>query len=161
VNRLGAIDRRDGSAFVVVASCSAYEDAAVALERIVAEGVPPDAVTIEGIGLHRAEESASERALGDVILAGALGGALAGTVLAFLFAVLSWVEPLGSILALALSGLLIGAFIGATVGILLSFAPPRGSTPAPGLRADTYTVAVEPAFADRAAGLLVRRRRFD
>jgi hypothetical protein len=159
--RPGPLDRRQGAVSVVIASCSAYEDAARALDRLVADGVPADAVTIHGIGLRPAEDPASERALGQVMLAGALGGALAGAVVAFLFAVLSWVEPLGSILALALFGLLIGAFVGATAGILLSFAPPRGAPPSPGLRADAYTVAVEPAFADRAKSLLVHRRQYE
>jgi hypothetical protein len=155
----GTLDRRDGSEFVVVASYSAYEDAARARDRLVADGVPADAVSIDGIGLRPVEEPASERVVGQVILAGALGGALAGAVLGFVFGVLSWDEPLDRVLALALSGLLLGALVGAATGILLALAPPdEGSRPFLGLRTDTYTVAVEPAFADRAAGLLVRRR---
>jgi hypothetical protein len=150
----GILDRRGGAGSAIVASCSAYEDALRARDRLIAAGVPAGAVTIDGIGLHAAEKPASERALGTETFAATLGGALAGALVGFLFGLLVWVEPFEHLLALVLSGLVLGALVGAAAGILLSFAPGDGSRLAAGLRADVYAVAVESRFADRASGFL-------
>jgi hypothetical protein len=145
------------ASLVVVASCSAYEDAVLALERLVAAGIPADAVSISGQRLHPvAQAPVRERAFGGEAVAGSVGGALGGALLAFLFGVIGWVEPLGHVLALALAGVLLGALAGAAAGVLLSFARPPRSPPIVALRAEIYTVAVEPSFAGRATVALVR-----
>lgn len=151
---IGILDRPGGAVLVVVASCSAYEAAIRTRERLVAAGVPREAVTIEGIGLHAAEEPAEARALGRETFAATLGGGVAGACVAFLLSVAKWVEPLDRLLALVLTGLVLGALVGAAAGLLLSFAPGDGPRRAPVFLADVYAVVVESRFADRASGLL-------
>jgi hypothetical protein len=144
----------------VVASYSAYDDAARAVDSLAGAALPVERVAIAARDLHVVERVTGRRTYGRAAVSSGLAGAAIGAMFGFLLGLLNLAEPLVASLWLAIYGALLGAAIGALVGAATR-AIPSGARQFVSRRsfdADRYEIRAAPDVAARAAELLGRDR---
>jgi hypothetical protein len=145
-----------GAGPVLVGSYADYAATERAVDHLSDSGFPVESTTIVGRGLSTVERVTGRLTMWGAAGQGAVSGAVLGAVLGWLFGLFNWVDPLIAGLLLALYGALLGALAGAIVGLVAhALTGGRRDFSSVGeLRADSYDLLVDAAYATEAGRLL-------
>ncbi|MGM1062911.1 general stress protein [Saccharothrix sp. Mg75] len=147
---------QDAAGQVVVGSYPTYADAERAVDHLSDQRFPVERTAIVGRGLSSFEQVTGRLTTGRAAGQSAVSGAVLGALFGWLFGLFNWVDPLVSGLLLALYGAVFGAVLGAVLGMIghAMTGGRRDFSSVAGMRADSYDVLVDAAYAAQAGQLL-------